>query len=136
MLDPESFVALESIQEPEKCVGVEDNGSMKAAENCTSSDNHAMFGIHLIVRLRHICCYFIFAWDFSLAMKAIARLMFPRQQQFSDAKRSTYRYSYNTLDFEEKKRYLIVYVPKKSLYVGCVEFVDGNKLELSDFEHG
>ncbi|XP_065932148.1 uncharacterized protein [Magallana gigas] len=61
VLDPESFVALESIQEPEKCVGVEDNGSMKAAENCTSSDNHAMFGIHLIVRLRHICCYFIFA---------------------------------------------------------------------------
>lgn len=103
VLDPESFVALESIQEPEKCVGVEDNGSMKAAENCTSSDNHAMFGIHLIVRLRHICCYFIFAWDFSLAMKAIARLMFPRQQQFSDAKRSTYRYSYNTLDFVEKK---------------------------------
>lgn len=47
-----------------------------------------------------------------------------------------YRYSYNIFDFVERKRYLIVYVLKKSLYVGCVEFVDGNKLELLDFEYG
>lgn len=70
MLDPESFIALESIQEPEKCVGVEDNGSMKAAENCTSSDNHAMFGVHLIVRLCHILCH-IFAGFFYLWIRYI-----------------------------------------------------------------
>lgn len=59
VLDPESFIALESIQEPEKCVGVEDNGSMKAAENCTTADNHAMFGVHLIVRSCHILCLIV-----------------------------------------------------------------------------
>ena len=57
VLDPESFIALESIQEPEKCVGVEDNGSLKAAENCTSADDHAMFGVHFMVRW---CSYFLF----------------------------------------------------------------------------
>lgn len=50
VLDPESFVALESVKEPEKCVGVEGNGSLKSPENCYSSDDHAMFGVHLIVR--------------------------------------------------------------------------------------
>ena len=57
VLDPESFIALESIQEPEKCVGVEDNGSLKAAENCTSADDHAMFGVHFMVRW---CSFFLF----------------------------------------------------------------------------
>lgn len=50
VLDPENFVALESVRKPEKCVGIEENGSLKAAENCYSSDDHAMFGVHLIVR--------------------------------------------------------------------------------------
>ncbi|XP_065932146.1 uncharacterized protein [Magallana gigas] len=48
VLDPENFVALESVREPEKCVGIEENGSLKSAENCYSSDDHAMFGVHLI----------------------------------------------------------------------------------------
>lgn len=52
VLDPESFVALESVREPEKCVGIQDNGSLKPPENCTSSDDHAMFGVHLIVSQR------------------------------------------------------------------------------------
>lgn len=60
VLDLESFVVLEFIQELEKCVGVEDNGSMKVVENCIFFDNYVMFGIYLIVRLCYICCYFIF----------------------------------------------------------------------------
>ncbi|XP_062572919.1 uncharacterized protein LOC134234885 [Saccostrea cucullata] len=48
VLDPENFVALESVKEPENCVGIEANGSLRSAEKTFVHDDHAMFGVHLI----------------------------------------------------------------------------------------
>ncbi|XP_062572920.1 uncharacterized protein LOC134234887 [Saccostrea cucullata] len=48
IIHPESFVTLESMREPEKCIGILDSGSLKSAENCTCHDDHSMFGVHLI----------------------------------------------------------------------------------------
>lgn len=58
VLNGDYLVALQSTVGPERCIGVNEDGSLKSAQNCSSSNVSFLFGVLLIVRINVFKAFF------------------------------------------------------------------------------
>lgn len=52
MLNGDYLVALQSTVGPDRCIGINEDGSLKTAQICASSSVNSLFGVLLIVRIQ------------------------------------------------------------------------------------
>lgn len=52
MLNGDYLVALQSTVGPDRCIGINEDGSLKTAQICASSSINSLFGVLLIVRIQ------------------------------------------------------------------------------------
>lgn len=60
MLNGDYLVALQSTVGPDRCIGINEDGSLKTAQICASSSVNSLFGVLLIVRIHILSnCFLI-----------------------------------------------------------------------------